>query len=511
MSKAQELIKKRLSEYKLKPLLPLELSNLRRKLKSPSASVDSLKPFYQRDPIFCWSIVSAAYQKTQHKTSQPFAADHAMSAIGLGGVEQALQPFSKLEQPELSPEVLYFLSTSVLAAELAKQIGASALGRPQTYWTALFYQMPNTLLWHLQPKAMWRIYYRQLSLPKKMALFEEAKLGFNLHDWRIAVAENFHMSEDLRLLYQKALPDNLKELHEYASNGFSDKTPSLEEWHRQEAWLVILCNRLARAITVPWQARSYKNNFNLVQQLLAIESSKLSSLIQKSIRTVSESLSGSQLMIPAAGYLMLNSKPYFPGWLNNNDLVRKNIAQKKQHLSIAVTKQKSALTELIKRLTTAPHSFNNSAELVHAGLKGLIDELDFSRVSFLAVDHKAKLAQTKIALCKPGAGKIRPEFEFKQPTPLTKFIDQQTFMCITKEKHQKVWHKLPLAIQKEDVQAFVFCSLQPGKQVRALVYIDSDNLADYSLENLAKVKMLLKAINSGLSARNTAKRLKKQA
>ncbi|MCW8877858.1 MAG: hypothetical protein OQK51_12470 [Kangiellaceae bacterium] len=484
---------------------------MRQKLSSPSASVDSMKPDYRRDPIFCWLMVSAAYEKTKHKTSQPFAADHAMSAIGLGGVEETLQPFSKLKQPELSPEVIYFLSTSILAAELAKQIGAAALGRPQTYWTALFYQMPNTLLWYMQPKAMWRIYYRQLSLPKKMALFEESKLGFNLHDWRIAVADHFHMSEDLQLLFNKVLPDNLKELHEYARNGFSEKTPSLKEWHRQEAWLVILCNRLARAITVPWQARSYKNNFDLIQQLLSMESNRLSSIIQQSIRDVSKSLSGSQLMVPAMGYLMLNSKPYFPEWLNNRELVRKNIAQKKQHSSTAVTKRKSQLTELIKRLTTTPHSFNNSAELVNAGLKGLIDELDFSRVAFLAVDHKTKFAQTKIALCKKGAKKIRPEFEFKNSTPLSKFIEQQTFMCITKEKHQKVWRKLPLAIQKDNVQAFVFCSLQPGKQVRALIYIDSDNLADYSLENLAKVKMLIKALNSGLAARNAARRLKKQA
>ena len=261
MSNADVLIKKRLSEYKAKPLLPLELPKLLTKFRNTDSSVESFKSEYRRDPIFCYSLINAAWEATQTRTIHPFAADHAMSIIGIGTASRLVKFLKPEPKTSLSTEVKFCLTSSLLAAELANQIAKINSASNQVYWTALCYLLPETILWHVQPKNMWRIYYRQITIPKRMSLFEESKLGFNLHDWRVAVGEELHLSEQNQTLFGYKLPTNPKELFEYSQNGYSEKTPSLKEWHRNEGWLVVLANKLAKSILCPWSQSGYRHVF----------------------------------------------------------------------------------------------------------------------------------------------------------------------------------------------------------------------------------------------------------
>ncbi|TQV87674.1 hypothetical protein [Aliikangiella coralliicola] len=515
MSSAQKLIEKRISEYNSTPLLPLELPYIKQKLRDPDVSAESFKTQFKRDPVFCWLLIRAAWVATKNRANHPVAADHAMSTIGITGTKkefEQLQPKSQtalsqkeLSQNPLSDEVTFCLSTSLLAAELAHRFGELSLGSSNIYWTSLCYQLPDTLLWYLQPKSMWRIYYRRLTLPKKMTLFEESKLGFNLAEWRQAVAEHFHMSEYNRILYSKPLPDNPKELYEYATQGYSEKTPSLKEWHRQEGWLVVLSNRLARTIIAPWHNQSYRHHLQLLHQLLALDIKKLNHLIHQSIATVSQNLTGSKLMIPAMGFLMLRSKPALPEWLTSPTVKKAASINVEKAASTKAPSAQMKLLQLVKKLTSGAGEFESSAALIHEGLKAILTELKFSRASFLVVDRKTATVRTRIALNSVGQAKVRPDFEFKLPTPLSRFVEKQTFMVLSREQHQKIWKKLPYDIQKQQVEKFIFCSLQPGKQVRAIIYMDAQDQSLFEPQNLVRAKTLLKGINKGLSIRNQAK------
>jgi len=503
MSQAAALIEKRLQEYKAKPLLPLELTSIKRIFASSRCSVESFKGIYESDPVFCYMLISAATEATQTRPSSPFAADHAMSTIGIGRAQQLFNGLKPASQPALSNEVKFSLTSSLLAAELARQISELTSANNQAYWTALCYLLPDTLLWFLQPKHMWRIYYRQLTLPQRMTLFEESKLGFNLHDWRIAVAKTFHLSEQNQILFTKKLPNVRKELLQYALTGFSEKTPSLRDWHRTEGWLIVLSNLLARAILIPWHKSSFRHLFRLIHQLSGSDRKKLTRAINNAIRLVSENLVGTQLPIPAAGYLMNNSKPQFPRWLVN-PVVKPPVGLKKR--AQARAKNQTSLKTVIERLTNQADSFESSTTLVHFGLKALIDSLECDRVSFLTVDFNSRQVVTRIALTADGQTKIRPDFDYQKPTPLTKFIDNQAFMLFAHEQHQKVWTKVPQAVQQEQVKRFILCSLKPGDRVRAIIYADAKKPEVFSPQRIKIIKKLMQAVNKGLATRNINKK-----
>ncbi|WP_196139541.1 hypothetical protein [Aliikangiella sp. G2MR2-5] len=506
MSQANAQIEKCLNEYKAKPLLPLELASFKRILDKHDTSIESLKPLYTRDPVFCWTVLEAAFKLTRQRPSQPFAVDHALATIGIGGINRALQPYYRLETPLLSDEVKLSLSSSLLAAELAKRLGDESLGKPQTQWTAMFYQLPETILWYIQPRAMWHIYYRRLTLPKKLSLFEESKLGFNLYDWRKAVAQEFHMSEYIQGLYERKLPEIPKELLLYSKNGYGEETPSLKGWDRDEGWLVVLCNRLARAIYTPWPKKSYQNTFKLISRLLMIEHKPLKSIIDQSVLAIARTLKYCDLFNPGVALLMIPDKPIYPDWLVGNEHLNKNIEQRKQQVnSNQINKKTNDLNEDCKNLLSNALEFNNSAEFISNGVKLAITRLGFDRVSFLSVDQKSKIVETKFSLASKGNEKIRPDFSFKQPTPLAKFTEQQAFKHLNKNDNGKIWPKLPQAIRKQEVESFVLFSVKPGKQIRALIYLDAKDPDVFREDNLKQTKQLLIAINKGLALRNQQK------
>ncbi len=504
MSKAKALIDKNLQEYKAKPILPLALAALSELINHTDTTIASFKSLYQQDPVFCWSALDDAFQLTQNRASQPFAVDHAISTIGLGGVRNIVDRYKTQPKQNLSEEVRFYLSSSVLAAELAGNIGELSLGKAHTRWSALIYQMPETILWHIHPKSMWRIHYRRLSLPKNLSLFEESKLGFNLTEWRRSACSFFHLGEHLTRLFDKPIPDNPREILSYCKNGLSDASPTLKEWHRQEEWLVILCNRLARAIYSPWHKNGVARHISLIAQLTGLSHSKLSQLTFHSVRKVSYQLKHSQLFIPAVPMIMLPSNPYFPNWLNDRSVVQLKIAERKN----SVKKNTSpSLANIVKKLTVEASSFNNSAELVHFGIKAAIEKLEFSRAIFLSVNRKAKLVETKITLSRTDVKKIRPDFSFATPTPLSKFLEQQALMLVDSQTHKRIWQKLPVVIQK-NTDRFVLFSVKPGKQIRALIYVDSSNEQAFSAKNFNQLKLLLKALNKGLAIRNALKQKK---
>lgn len=503
MSKAAQLIQKCLSEYNAKQLLPLELKKIKQTLNQQDASVESFKLLDKKDPIFGWYLVKAAWKATENKANHPFAADHAMSTIGIGGTQKIFAPLNPDKQPAISQEVTFSLSSSLLAAELAKNLDALSTGKAQTYWRALFFALPETILWHIHPKSMWRIYYRQLTLPKKMTLFEESKLGFNLHDWRIAVANEFGMSDQLLPIYHKKQPAIRKQLYSYGVHGFSEKTPTLREWHKQDAWLILLTNWLATSIIKPWHGRASRHICQMLQQTLNVDTKKITYAIHQSIEKVSHQLIDSQLIIPAVAMLFQPTLPSYPEWLVKPTINTSRIHHQKR--SSLKVDPKARLSVVVNKLTNGADQYDSSASLVHDGLKAVISILNFSRVSFLGIDHKNKNATTRIALNAKNSNKIRPDFEFKLPGPLTKFIERQSFMLISRQQHQSIWHKLPQAIQKSQVEQFILCSLKPGKRVRAIIYIDAKNNVAFAPQQLQRLKVLLQALNKGLMQRNKAK------
>lgn len=481
----QQLIKTCLDEYNAKPLLPLELTSINNKLADPATSLESFKIDYKRDPIFCWELVKAGWQATKNKASHPFGADHAMSAIGMGNAKNLFMQADNAPQ-QLSQEVIFNLSCSLLAAELSHQLTASDDKRPQMYWSGLFHQLPDTLLWYLRPKVMWKIHYQNLTTSKDIDTFEQAQLGFQLQEWRIEAADFFAMSEQNKRIYNQPLINDSKQLVEYMNHGYSNKTLSLKAWHKNDDWLVILSNQLAQAIMSPWHHNAVVHCVKRLKQYLPYDSKKLNQLIQNSIYNVSKALHHSKLMVPAMGFIMSFSKPIFPSWLNKP----------------AATPPNRTLQNLVKKLTQNAHEFNNTAELINECLTAIITQLKFSRVAFIAIDHKSKVASTRMALSAPNKPKIRPEFEFKTPVPFSQFIEKQALMVFSHKRHQKIWGKLPLEIQKQRVQEFVLCSLKPGKQVRALIYLDTDDPTCFSPKYISKVKILLQALNKGLMQRN---------
>ncbi|TQV74908.1 hypothetical protein FLL45_08070 [Aliikangiella marina] len=539
MSNAEASIQKRLAEYKANPIQPLELASIKENFQSEDCSVNSFKKIYRRDPIFCYTLISEANKATQQKVSSPFAADHAMSTLGLSA---AAGIFKNSKVPNTRPpmEVRFSLATSLLAAELANNLCQMHRACTQAYWTSLCYLFPETMLWHLAPKEMWRIYYRQLTNPKQMGEYEKSLLGFNLYRWRIAVAKELQLSEQNQILFEKRLPNKPKELLLYARDGFDEtKTPSLKDWDRYEGWLIVMANKLARSILLPWHNNSYRHTFHLIHQLAGCDTNKLRKSIQDAVRTASINFQGSRLPNPGANFIMLKTKPAFPGWLLSKpkaQVAKRPVRAKPQKAQPVKTAAQmkagekpvaspaldnkpkppinskvispTAIKNAIQKIVAEPDSFETSSDLIQFTLRTLIDELKLDRVSFMVVDYSASKVVCRAALNAKNRTAIKPEFEFKQPTPLIKFIERQTFMLLSRKAHQNIWAKLPIAVQKDQVSQFVLCSLKPGKRVNALVYADTDDVSVLSPQRLGIIKKMLLGLNKALADRN-AKRAEK--
>ncbi len=547
MSVSQKLIDKVFQEYKAKPIYPLELSRIQALFRNSNISVEQFKLQYQQDPIFCASLVSLAWEATKNKDNHPFAADHAMSLIGITNAKRYFAKLNDRRSDLLSDEVRFLLTSSLLAAELAKSLS----NKPQLYWAAMFHQLPDIFLWHNQLKPMWRILYHKIKKPNKLGLFEEAKLGFNLYDWRITVANELHMSELNLITYQKPRTNNVKEMLSYMKNGLSEKTPILKEWHHSDSWTILLSNWLAKSLLLPTLANSCYHYRSLVQQAFSINNRKMAHIIAESLTVTSIHLQNSKLYIPGVNALYLRSKPVYPEWLVSPEINlnkgkifnRFQENSKRRVITQSYTNQpltnsaraiqntakpikanrdgnsqkdpkldllKKENSALISRLLEKPESFENAVKMIGLALASVIEHLNFDRVTLLSVEYKGEFATSKIALAKNGLNKIRPDFSFKKnaaqvSTPLRKFILQQGGLLFSKTNHASIWTKLPLAIQKEEIETFFFYSIKPASQVKILVYVDAADPSQFQNETLVRLKLLLNALNSALKAREKNK------
>mgnify|MGYP005812362539 CR=1 FL=1 len=535
MSGSKKLINQRIEEYKANPILPLELSLIQEQLQDPNASVESFKTQYQRDPIFCAALVSLAWQATKNKDNHPIAADHAMSTVGIGGANQHFGKLNKRNASSLSDEVRFLFSSSFLAAELAKTIS----GKTHLYWTSLFHQLPDIFLWHMQPETMWRVHHKTTHSPKKIRSFEEAKLGFNLAEWRVAVAQQLHMSELNCLTYQKPRPNSPIELIQYLTAGISDDTPTLKRWHKTECWTIFVCNWLAKSLLLPSLANSGKHARLIAQMAFGINHKRLSHIIGECLAITSQHLIGSKLYIPAVNAIWQRSNPHYPQWLitPDDEAITPNAfnqygstkAQSETETKIRKVKPKlsaikpssvkpsatnsssNPVSGLINKLEKHPTKFENSIQMLSQTLTAIIEKLGFDRASLLSIEWNGKFAATKMALASNGNKKIRPDFSFK-PTPamtvspLQKFTEQQGGLLFSKEKHIKIWPKLPQAIQKEKIEQFFFYSIKPAKKVKILIYVDTQEKNNFEPQKTKQLKTLLNALNTGLTTRENLAR-----
>lgn len=498
-------INKLISQYKAKPMLPLELPLIIERLNNEKASVLDFKNQYSRDPLLCTYIIDLAWYKTQKKANHPFAADHAMSTVGIDGVKDYLLTMStdiansSLQVPQTLPDELKFImSSSLLAAELTKNLCSNKQKANILYWASLAHQFPDLLLWYLKPRPMWRIQYRQVKLAKKLPVFEQAKLGFELNQWRSAVAKEWHMSEVNQITYSKPLPSKRRQLLEYIHGGYGEKTSSLKVWQHTDSWQILTANWLARAILSPWMANSYQHYFRIAMQSFAINERALTPVIMDSVRTTSEHLRNSQLFVPAVSLLNQTSQNCYPEWLNAAP--KRPVKRDKKYIQkISQLKQSSnqlAVQKFIRELRETPEKFSNSNKLFREVLTVCIKRLEFSRACLLVVDWPNQQVSTSLFLQQEDKQKIKPDFDFSLNTPLNKFLVGQGFLSFDISKHSKIWHKLPKEIIQQQVKNFILFSLKPGKQVKALIYLDMQGQKPPTEEKVKMTKMLLKAANA---------------
>ncbi len=502
MSNSENSIRALIKELTDNPPLPLELTKIIKQLRDPNTSILDFKHSYSKDPVLSSYLIAAAWSQAKNKDNAPIAADHAMSTLGMSGAEKlfvSLQSKSKSagKLPRVSEEIKYLMTASVLAAELtAKLVGPSAKAK-QLYWPTLTYNFAETLLWYLKPKPMWRIQYRQLVLPKKLPLFEQAKLGFDIREWRIAVAKEWHMGELIQLTYQKQPPFGRNDLLEYAKHGFSRKTATLRDWHATDSWLILTANWLAKSLLASWLSNNYRHYFKITQQAFNVSHKKLQLSIQEALRSSSEQLKGSQLFVPAIKHMELKGKTIYPEWLNAAPTIppQRNMKFAKQ---AATLKQKADLIAVQKftvEIRKKPKQFRNTNVLLRQVMDLTTGKLNFSRASLLIVDWKNKKVSTAMFANQKNQEKIKLSFEFSQKTPFRKFLVEQAFLVFDKSKHENIWNKLPTEIQNDKVEQFVFFSFKPNEKIEFLIYIDAIGKSNISIEKLKTTKQLLQTAN----------------
>jgi len=495
-----------IKEYKSNPLLPIELPSIINKIKSEDASVLDFKSNYYRDPLLCSYIIDLAWQKARNKENSPFAADHAMSSIGIDGARQFLASMNKEElngsiEDKLTDEIRFTMSSSLLAGEIARCLLGESPKANLLYWASLTHQFPDLLLWHLKPRQMWRIQYRQLKLPKKLPLFEQAKLGFDLNQWRQAIGEEWHMNSLNQTTYLKQLPFGRKELVHYIKQGYDSNTPSLKEWHLTDSWLIVTANWLARSIMAPWLKNGYQHYFKIAQRAFSTSNKKTNAAIAEAVATVSTHLKGSCLLVPAVSMLQLPGTVVYPGWLNAAPKVpvKRDLKFVKKASELKHTADLLAVQKFVSELKTRPTQFNNVNALLRQVLDLSISKLNFSRAALLVVDWKNKQVSTGLFVTQIEHPKIKPSFSFAENTPLKKFLVEQGFLLFDSEKHQKIWHKLPKQIIEQEVKRFVLFSIKPSDKVEFLIYLDGKGKPPPSIEKLKMTKLLLTTTNKVIS------------
>jgi len=514
MTESNSDITNLISKYKEDPLLPLELPLIVERINAENASVLDLKNQYFRDPLLCSYLIDLAWYKTKDKPNHPFAADHAMSTVGITDAKAYLSSIninspSKESNSEsnvessspLSDELRFIMSSSLLAAELAKNLCSNQQKSNQLYWASMAHQFPDFLLWHLKPKVMWRLQYRQTKLAKKLPVFEQAKLGFELNEWRQAVCQEWHMSELNQSTFNKVLPQKRKELLHYIKHGYSDNTPSIKEWHKTDSWLIVTANWLARAIMSPWLVNSFHHYSQIAKQAYSMNDKKLSQVIIQSIRTTSQHLQGSQLLVPGVSFLNLMAKPDYPDWLNAAPKVPVKRQQKyvQKTGELADYSHKMALQELLADLKNHPEKFANTYKLFRLVLGTCTKHLGFSRACLLVVDWKKKEVSTSQYCQQENMPTIQPSFSFIENTPLKKFLIEQGFLYFDKTKHGKVWHKLPSDIVEQKVENFILFSIKVKGKVNAMIYLDRQLQPQPTEDKVKIAKLLLQSTSKVLN------------
>ncbi|PHS12491.1 MAG: hypothetical protein COA86_18360 [Kangiella sp.] len=502
-----------LKHYQTDPILPLELSELLPKLRKNNASVEHFKGFYRRDPLLCAYLVDLSWQATKKRDNHPFDAEHAMSTIGINGAKKFLNDIPEGEKTLISDEVKFILSSSLLAGELAKNISAQSSFASKSnvlYWGAIAHQFPDTLLWHLNLKGMWRVQYHQTKHCLNIAKVESKHLGFTRADWRQVVAKQWHMAELNQSTFLKNPPNNPKDLIQYSENGYDKQLASLKEWHNTDSWLILTANWLAKSLMAPWLINRSHHYFKIIQKAYSINDKKLKTAISESVRKASENIYDSRLFVPASCHLYLPQTPIYPAWLNERVGIKK---LKSKH-----TTQENEITfdikALLQKLINTPEKFKNSAELITQSFNAITKGVGFSRVSFMTVNWHNKKVICKMSFCKANENlvKIKPEFEFIKPTPLQNFLTSQGFLIFDIKKHQKIWSKLPVAIRQQRVPQFAFYSIKQGEKVKALVYVDGKESLFSDPNKIKQLKIILNAMNKALSGNtNTQKNSIKKA
>jgi hypothetical protein len=501
MSDSDNCIRALIDEYRAAPLPPLELSSIIKDLRDKDTSIQAFKQYYTCDPLLSSFIIDAGWNHSKNKQNPPYASDLALSSLG---IDKTKRIFDKLKPTKTSAEavahsdeVKFLMSSAVLASELVLKLMGNSAKAKTLYWASYHHQFADILLWHLKPKSMWRIHYRELTLPKKLPLFEQVKLGFDLRQWRKAIANEWHMGELNQITYDKQTPFARKELLEYIDNGYNNKTPCLKGWHLTDSWLILTANWLAKAILANWLQNSYQHYFNIAATAYNVSHKKLNSCVQEAVRSASVSLNGSWLFVPAHQYLQQTSNTIYPIWLNAAPKrpVRRSAKFAKENKQL---KQKSDLIAVEKftlEIRKNPKRYRNTNVLLRQIMDLAVEKLHFSRATLLVVDWTNKKVSTAMFAKQKELERIKLEFDFSQNTPLKKFIVEQRFFVFEKFKHQKIWSKLPSEILRQKINTFVFFSFKPKQKIEYLLYIDTLDRSDISTEKLNTTKQLLSTAN----------------
>lgn len=130
------------------PILSETRDALRRELKNPQVSFESLVPIAESDPALCWHLLQSAVTQNPECREQIHGAYNCLSLLGMQELVQLVKQLPVIDKrSEDSSEVVYrqALYTAHMAGCLAAQ-WASAKGTPTStaYWSAM---LANSVLW----------------------------------------------------------------------------------------------------------------------------------------------------------------------------------------------------------------------------------------------------------------------------------------------------------------------------------------------------------------------------
>lgn len=201
--------------FRAMPILQDTRTALRRELRNPQVSFDSLVPIAERDPALCWHLLQRAVSHNPGCREQIHSVYNCLSLLGMHELVTLIKNLPTVdEQPKDPSEKIYqqALFTAHMAGCLAAQ-WASAKGAPTNtaYWSAM---LAHSVLWpwFLLDKSSHN-WLHFLSEGNDLITATKKVFGHSADNWQ-------------RLVKRHNLPNSVADIFRH------DKLPEKQDWQR---------------------------------------------------------------------------------------------------------------------------------------------------------------------------------------------------------------------------------------------------------------------------------------